>query len=195
MLSYTKPRKVEDPLGFWKPFDYYDFVDLGCGRRPRRLPMVAHRNPEWKILGIDPAMIESNLRENAHLINAPAHIALERLINGSIGIANADYFFHQNGPTYEDKVLELLKQKLSQDGEIHVGHSRKNDNDSRALFLEHDYEITDSVAWIPRDFMFSRTGMYNSSEGNRLMTSQSEDDRKLANEYQPLIFFATLPAF
>src|SRR3989338_5710037 len=75
----------------WTPKPHYDWADLGCGINYVRAGFMANQHRGWNLLGVDIGLVSTRAEGNLDLVRGRLDETLERLVDGSVRIFNADY--------------------------------------------------------------------------------------------------------
>ena len=112
-----------EPYATFKPWEHYDFVDLGCVPT-KRLNHIAKLHRDWYLLGIDTLLAEVEMGETLDLVQGDAFEVMQLLLDKSVDRFNADFFFTEFPNEKRGYVMALVHQKLAPNGELYVRQRR-----------------------------------------------------------------------
>jgi hypothetical protein len=144
-------------LSNWQPKGRYHVVDLGCGGDAERLAALAEAHPDKNFLGVDMVLERTERRGNLDLVKARAHEILPMLRDGSVSVANADYFLKDMPKETAAHVVRLLRPKLMRNGRLYVTQSRKDIKDARDL-VGGDFVLEPLQSTVKRNLPMTRDG-------------------------------------
>lgn len=137
----------------YKLKDHYDLIDLGCGEERLRLKALQITHPSWSLLGIDPK-IETTYTPKLDLIGDSATRVLPVMREGSVRIANADYFFNNLTEEAERRaILDELRRVLRPEGRLVVRCRKESIHYIDGLLDAAGYDRTAPSRVSPEDAM------------------------------------------
>lgn len=136
-------KKKPGGLKNWQPADTYHFADFGSGEA-ERIRALASKYPKKRFLAVDPAFEKTERIGNLDLVKANANKVLQLLPDGSIHIANADYFLNEISKEHAKEFLQLLRNKLKAQGRFYVSHRNEATIYVRNLVAGHGFTLSKS---------------------------------------------------
>jgi len=191
----------------WTPRSKYDVADLGCREDAPLIYRLSRENPEWVLLGIDPAVPRTQRSGRIDFIKAKAEEAIPALSDHSLYEVYAFYFLNNLPRETAAEVIVALKSKLHSTGRVHVGHRREEIGDVAKLCQECGYQ-TSEPRLMNQDEIGASTyaqcdvetvsGIKSLSEGDAFMINTSHSIGTLfeymgrPHLFEPMVFVATL---
>ena len=126
----------------FKPWARYDFVDLGSDIPPIRLNHTRNIHPEWYLLGIDKRYDLCKTNGTLDLVAGEAFEVLQLLRNESVQRFNADFFFSEFDPQAVPYVLQLIYQKLGENGQLVISQRKWDVNQYAQLVQAIGFTIS-----------------------------------------------------